>query len=889
MGINGLIGYYRACFREDASDFNLRNLLKLKSEDLLFIKGQDEIASGTLHRLPINPDYGESFSKRTEIYQRERVLLHSSLFVSGKLSNGDDSVTLFSPLIFNEAKIEQDEYGCYFSVDPTAATVNEDLLALLLPDLDVLPDIDQTRLYDPSFWSTYLASSTYELNYLTSLNFPTLGTRDDATKALRRKHPSLLPISCLAFIERSVSSRGVLHELSRIIDQKRVSAPLQALLGEARRQPTNILTNDRLVPGTLSKAQKSVINIAANHSLGVVSGPPGTGKSYTIAAIAAEHFTRQQSVLIVAGSETALDVISDKLERDFDLENLPVRAGQKAVLKEFKQYLDDLLAGYFDHSEAHSLATYKTQLESAIKQIVGLETQLHKQSERAFKSGQRAHKIESGIASTWDKILHKLTANRVKADANLWRITEQFGQLIEQKESLSSQFLNAQKAKTISTLLNADRKAVQTLNKAARARTSAKQSEYFSSVNFDSLLTGFPVWLVTLNTLHRVLPLNSELFDLVIIDEATQCNIASALPALARAKRALIVGDQKQLRHYSFLSRAKQHDIKFKYKVDDEDNAISYRDNSILDLALQNIDSQAQVAFLDEHYRSQPELIDFSNGAFYDKQLKIMQHRPCSTTGHIQIIDVDGTRSAAGINTEEANAVLDFIQNQISQDKGSGIAHSIGVLSPFSKQAAHLSEVIEQHITLDDLQRHKIRVATPYGFQGEERDIMLLSMAIDNKSKRAAIYLNKPDVFNVAVTRARQQQIIFKSVNEQTLPANSLLKQYLRHCQTFSVEHQFERQPDEFQHTVVAALMGMGFECWQSYEMLGTYVDVLVKKEGKYAVIDLIGYPGPWQDYFELNTYKVIKRAGIDVIPLSYALWLSDPKSCLDAISQRFG
>ena len=70
--------------------------------------------------------------------------------------------------------------------------------------------------------------------------------------------------------------------------------------------------------------------------------------------------------------------------------------------------------------------------------------------------------------------------------------------------------------------------------------------------------------------------------------------------------------------------------------------------------------------------------------------------------------------------------------------------------------------------------------------------------------------------------------------------------------------------------------------------MLGTYIDVLVKKGDQYLAIDLIGFPGPWENHFELNTYKIIKRAGVDIVPLSYALWVKDRSRCLKAILELF-
>lgn len=884
MQIKRLIGYYRECFKADSSDFNLRNLLRLNKEDLLFLSGKDEIAAGTLHRLPIDPEYGKSLSKRLELYQREKVLLYVSLFITGKLKNEGDTTQLFSPLVVNEATLESDEYGYYFSVETSSPSVNEDLLSLLLPEQIDLLSVDNSRIYDPAFWSGLLAGSPYELNYLDSLKFPSLASKDDVTNALRRKNPSVMPISCLAFVERSSSSRGILHELSMLESKEAFSAPLCNIFSKQEEKPGNCDVNHRLVPGTLSASQKRVLEIAANQSLGVVSGPPGTGKSYTIAAVAAEHFTRKQSVLIVANSETALDVIADKLCKDFGLDNLFVRVGQKEILKEFKQYLDDLLAGYYDHSEATQKNFLKERLNKLVMQIEELESRLQKACLKAFSHGNRAHRIETGSASLWDKLVHHISTASIQRSRELWAHSKQFNSLINEKESITKQYLRAEKAEIIADVLKSDRKAIHTLNRAARARTSFKQSEYFESANFESLLKGFPVWIVTLNTLHKVLPFNTAMFDLVIIDEATQCNIASVLPALNRAQRALIVGDQKQLRHYSFLSRSKQTNFADQFGLNHTEMLLGYRDCSILDLALHNAHRQDQVAFLDEHFRSQPELINFSNVNFYGNRLKIMQHRPCSTIGHVSVFDIKGERSTAGINQAEAVTIIDEIRSIITEDAGQKIARTIGVLSPFSKQVAYITSLIEKQIALESIQAHQIKISTPYGFQGEERDIMLLSFCIDENSKRAAGYLNKPDVFNVSITRARQKQKIYKSIDVNKLPINNLLRKYLASVDSFIIEHKSNQQPDNFQSEVIKSLQQLNIECWNGYEMLGTYIDILIKGQSRYVAIDLIGYPGPWQDYFELDTYKILKRAGIDVLPLSYALWLQDRDACLLAI-----
>ena len=125
------------------------------------------------------------------------------------------------------------------------------------------------------------------------------------------------------------------------------------------------------------------------------------------------------------------------------------------------------------------------------------------------------------------------------------------------------------------------------------------------------------------------MPLIPEMFDLAIIDEATQCDIASCLPILQRAKRVAIVGDPKQLRHVSFLARSKQAILATKEGLSAEvADQLNYRSKSILDLAEETITEQQRVQFLDEHYRSRPDIIQFSNRHFYNSSLRIMTQNP---------------------------------------------------------------------------------------------------------------------------------------------------------------------------------------------------------------------------------------------------------------------
>jgi superfamily I DNA and/or RNA helicase len=112
------------------------------------------------------------------------------------------------------------------------------------------------------------------------------------------------------------------------------------------------------------------------------------------------------------------------------------------------------------------------------------------------------------------------------------------------------------------------------------------------------------------------------LFDVAIIDEASQCDIASCFPILFRAKRAVIVGDDKQLPHLSFLEKAKEQSFLSQYEIPDKYQLMwRFRTNSMFDLA--NYYSTSPV-LLDEHFRSLYPIIEFSNREFYGSRLRIM-------------------------------------------------------------------------------------------------------------------------------------------------------------------------------------------------------------------------------------------------------------------------
>lgn len=888
MSSKNVLSYYRDCYKEDSADLNLWNLNKLKKEDRFVLQGRDDLGSGFLPRLPIPADFAKQMMKRVEIYQRERVLLYTRFIFVGSIEVRGELKQVVSPILFNEAVIEKEQDDYYFSLTDAQPDINESLTQLLIPQGNKLTSIDETAdIQSAYFWTSLLKESPVNINVLELLSYPELANYDEIKKAIKSNKATLLPVSMLVFAERSSSSRGVLHELEEIIESDELSPPINGLIDTLKPSIKNKNLKYDYLPGLLSASQKKVISIAANINLGCISGPPGTGKSYTIAAIAAEHMARGESVLIVANNNPALDVIADKLDRNFGLSDVSIRAGQKEFLKKLKDYIADLLAGYLA-DEQDNPALIESELNKLNTSLNELELRFSQFCHRAIIRGKRLKNLEDKNIEWLSNLYIKFARRGIKQLAKQWSSLEQINTQQLKREKLASSYLSALKNKNLKALIDTQRKSLNAFNQAIRSRTSKRQFELFDNIEYEALLSAFPVWLVSLNTLYRVLPLKAEMFDLVIIDEATQCNISSCLPALYRAKRAMIVGDTKQLRHYSFLAKSKESQLMSKNNVSLSDGSImSYRDNSILDLALNALKNNKQLAFLDEHFRSKPELINFSNEHFYQSKLKIMQHRPCTSTGNLLVQRVDGIRDSASINHLEASSVINAIKLQISDDKSTGINHSIGVVSPFRNQADYIAKEIEAHFSDAEIIKHKIRAATPFGFQGEERDIMLISFAVDNNAKRAAAYINKADVFNVCITRARQKQYVFLSIDEAQLPEHYLLRRYLSSITQFKATHNITSEIDEFQQRVIDELTRLKIETWAGYTIAGTDVDILCRYNGQYLAINLIGFPGPWADFFELDTYKLFSRANIDILPISYGLWVVDKSTCVQHIMSK--
>ena len=146
--------------------------------------------------------------------------------------------------------------------------------------------------------------------------------------------------------------------------------------------------------------------------------------------------------------------------------------------------------------------------------------------------------------------------------------------------------------------------------------------------------------------------------------------------------------------------------------------------------------------------------------------------------------------------------------------------------------------------------------------------------------------MNQPDVFNVMVTQARVQQVVFLSIREDDLNKNSLLAFYLFYLKGYYQEPTCGRlsQLPDSAHPVYDALNEAGYKVWPSFDVAGLEMDFVIQRKGRTLGLDLIGFPGRFEDSFSLERYKMLKRAGMRIFPLAYSEWERSQQECLAAI-----
>lgn len=492
----------------------------------------------------------------------------------------------------------------------------------------------------------------------------------------------------------------------------------------------------------------------------------------------------------------------------------------------------------------------------------------------------------------------RIIESNIQKLGNLHVMSEQIRMLKRKQRNLAIDILKSKRREALKGLLRDQIKRQRLIvhTKSLVERKKNLQNRLLEGEDFKPLMEAFPCWCVTTYAISGSLPMKPGLFDVAIIDEASQCDIASCFPILYRAKRAVVVGDDKQLPHLSFLEKAKEQSFLSQYSIPDKYQLMwRFRTNSMFDLA--NYYSMNPV-LLDEHFRSLPPVINFSNQEFYGDRIRIMR-RNSKTVKSLELVhvedgkvDFDATR-----NLPEVEAVISRLQELIIEDErrlanssGNIEPVSIGIISPFRAQVEQLKTSVARVLSEHMIRKHKIEIGTAHTFQGDERDIILMSWAFANNSfSQSLTFLQKPNLFNVAVTRARYRMINFVSKNPREL-SDGLFRSYLNYVQEYEARYKaIENKEIEenyyknsFEKEVAQAIRDLGHEVQAGTEIAGFSVDLLVNDK---IAIECDGMEDNKRaSSTNMKKQAILERTGLKINRITYREWQYSPKACLDRV-----
>ena len=485
---------------------------------------------------------------------------------------------------------------------------------------------------------------------------------------------------------------------------------------------------------------------------------------------------------------------------------------------------------------------------------------------------------------------------------NIHLLLEEIKMLKNKQKTLAVEILKGKRRESLKGLLRDQIKRQRLIvhTKALITRKKNLQNRLLEDEDFKPLLEAFPCWCVTTYAVSNSLPLKPALFDVAIIDEASQCDIASCMPILFRSKKAVIVGDDKQLPHLSFLEKSKEQSFMSQYEIPDKYQLMwRFRTNSMFDLA--NYYSTKPV-LLDEHFRSYGPIIDFSNKEFYGDRIRIMSQ--CNNKDVLELVQVPDGKVDFDVtrNMPETEAIMQRLQEIIQDDERNKDENkepvTVGIISPFRGQVELIKKAINQIFSESTIRKHKIEVGTAHTFQGDERDIIMLSWAVANNSfNQSLTFLQIPNLFNVAITRARKKQIIFLSKDPKSLPAG-LLKDYIEIVQAYIARNKLsdELKIDEniyknsFEKEIANSLREEGFEVMAGKTIAGLSADLTVTSPtGKTIVIECDGVEDNVKsNKSQMKKQTLIERSGIQVERISYREWYNTKQGCIERIKDIF-
>lgn len=339
------------------------------------------------------------------------------------------------------------------------------------------------------------------------------------------------------------------------------------------------------------------------------------------------------------------------------------------------------------------------------------------------------------------------------------------------------------------TALYAWLKTMQKLSKSGKGKYENRYRSEAAQL-MQTCRPAIPVWIMPLEQVLATFSPTGEKFDVVIVDESSQCQLF-ALAALFRAERAVIIGDHKQVSPEAVgIEQAEVHELMARHLhgLPQVTSAMWDLQASLFDKAQEAFSPSNQSLFLREHFRCAPEIIRFSNEQFYENKIEPLRlplpHERCAPV-LVTVRVPDGQwkqDSAAAVNVKEAEAIADKIV-ELCRDE-SYAQRTMGVISLQGvAQAELIAGLLRERLSAEEIVKRRLLCGDAKHFQGDERHVMFLSM-VASAEPRPGPLTNKfaEQRFNVAASRARDQLWLFHSIDAENLQPNCMRYRLLDYC-----------------------------------------------------------------------------------------------------------
>ncbi len=539
----------------------------------------------------------------------------------------------------------------------------------------------------------------------------------------------------------------------------KVSVPIRAFFGDLLNRPVRrkeypiVLINNKV-----NLDQLLAIHNAAKYPVAYIQGPPGTGKTSTIINTIVTAFFNEKTVLFTSYNNHPINGVFDKLTslsyRGRIIPFPALRLGNLDKLEEAVKYIKEL------YQQVQSIQVFEATLDrrkdDRIERTKRLSALLKKYEEildlrerretlhQMTDYQNRAQASMEMFSFQMDLQGRQLTQVEAKLNAAGEITDEDALRLLDQDTEALFQYLFFTSAKYIKKLGEpAYEDLRRILFEIPEDEAVPQFGRYLSDKkNIKKLQKVFPIMITTCISAHK-LGEPSPMFDMVIIDEASQCNTAVSLVPIIRGEQLMLVGDPQQLNPVILLNEQVNQKLKEKYHVTDE---YDYCKNSIYKTYLA-CDAVSDEVLLSHHYRCNPSIIEFNNKKYYNSRLKI-----CSASREPQpLVHVDVKNIGRFVKNTAPAEVEEVVRYAAANQE-----KSIAVITPFVNQRKLIEEALKEH------HLRNVTCGTVHAFQGDEKDVVLFSTAVTSQTQ-AGTYewlKNNKELINVATSRARDKLIV---------------------------------------------------------------------------------------------------------------------------------